>query len=95
MSFWPDPKIFEDTQFSAQTILERLQMYAFLNAGLEIRFVDEREGHDHKQTIYRYEGGIIDFVGHHRDPLIKGVLEKISQEAVALKVLGSYPKAVL
>ena len=37
----------------------------------------------------------IDFVGHHRDPLIKGVLEKISQEAVALKVLGSYPKAVL
>jgi chorismate mutase/prephenate dehydratase len=27
--------------------------------------------------------------------LIKGVLEKISQEAVALKVLGSYPKAVL
>jgi chorismate mutase/prephenate dehydratase len=27
--------------------------------------------------------------------LIKGVLEQISQEAVALKVLGSYPKAVL
>jgi chorismate mutase/prephenate dehydratase len=27
--------------------------------------------------------------------LVKGVLEKISQEAVALKVLGSYPKAVL
>jgi len=27
--------------------------------------------------------------------MIKGVLEKISQEAVALKVLGSYPKAVL
>lgn len=37
----------------------------------------------------------IDFVGHHKEPLIKDVLEKISQEAVALKVLGSYPKAVL
>jgi chorismate mutase/prephenate dehydratase len=37
----------------------------------------------------------IDFVGHHADPLIKDVLEKINQEAVALKVLGSYPKAVL
>jgi chorismate mutase/prephenate dehydratase len=37
----------------------------------------------------------IDFVGHYRDPLIKAVLEQISQEAVALKVLGSYPKAVL
>ncbi|MBB3103598.1 prephenate dehydratase [Azomonas macrocytogenes] len=37
----------------------------------------------------------IDFLGHHQDPLIKDVLEKIGQEAVALKVLGSYPKAVL
>jgi len=27
--------------------------------------------------------------------LVKSVLEQISQEAVALKVLGSYPKAVL
>ena len=30
----------------------------------------------------------IDFVGHHRDPLIKAVLEQISQEAVALKGAG-------
>jgi len=37
----------------------------------------------------------IDFIGHHQDPLIKDVLEKIRGEAVALKVLGSYPKAVL
>jgi len=37
----------------------------------------------------------IDFIGHHQDPLIKDVLEKIRSEAVALKVLGSYPKAVL
>jgi len=37
----------------------------------------------------------IDFVGHHQDPLVKDVLERISQDAVALKVLGSYPKAVL
>lgn len=37
----------------------------------------------------------IDFVGHLRDPLINAVLERISQDAVALKVLGSYPKAVL
>ncbi|MFH7445391.1 hypothetical protein RA265_30710, partial [Pseudomonas syringae pv. tagetis] len=35
------------------------------------------------------------FVGHHQDPLVKAVLEKISIEAVALKVLGSFPKAVL
>jgi DNA gyrase subunit B len=64
VSFWPDPKIFDDTLFSAQTIIERLQMYAFLNAGLEIRFTDERDGHDHQSIVYRYAGGIVDFVGH-------------------------------
>ncbi len=37
-------QIFEEVGFRAQTVLERLQMYAFLNAGLEINFHDEREG---------------------------------------------------
>ena len=36
--FWPDPTIFEETEFRAQTLLERFQMMAFLNKGLEIRF---------------------------------------------------------
>ncbi|MDR6679567.1 prephenate dehydratase [Pseudomonas oryzihabitans] len=37
----------------------------------------------------------IDFVGHQADPLIRDVLERLSNSAVALKVLGSYPRAVL
>src|ERR1700694_3223057 len=41
VTFWPDGTIFEEIEFRAQTVLERLQMYAFLNAGLEIRFIDE------------------------------------------------------
>jgi DNA gyrase subunit B len=64
VTFWPDGSIFEETEFRAQTILERLQMYAFLNAGLEIRFVDERPGHEPEPVIYKYSGGIIDFVRH-------------------------------
>jgi len=64
VTFWPDAAIFEETEFRAQTILERLQMYAFLNAGLEIRFVEERPGHQHEPVIYKYSGGIIDFVRH-------------------------------
>jgi len=32
---------FDDVDFRAQTITERLQIMAFLNRGLEIRFVDE------------------------------------------------------
>src|SRR3954452_14775632 len=66
VTFWPDTEIFksEGTEFRAQTILERLQMMAFLNKGLEIRFVDERPGHDKEPTIYKYAGGIEDFVRH-------------------------------
>ena len=64
VTFWPDETIFETVDFSARTILERLQMMAFLNKGLEIRFADEREGHDTQQTTYRYAGGIVDFVKH-------------------------------
>ena len=40
--FWPDPTIFEEVHFRTQTLLERLQMMAFLNKGLEIRVFDER-----------------------------------------------------
>jgi len=63
VSFWPDATIFEETEFRAQTVLERLQMMAFLNKGLEIRFADEREGRE-QQVPYKYSGGIVDYVKH-------------------------------
>lgn len=37
----------------------------------------------------------IDFLGHRSDPLVKDVLEKIVSQSTGVKVLGSYPKAVL
>ena len=63
VTFWPDPTIFEETEFRAQTVLERLQVMAFLNRGLEIRFKDERPAHQAEET-YRYTGGIVDYVKH-------------------------------
>ena len=63
VTFWPDPTIFEETEFRAQTVLERLQVMAFLNKGLEIRFKDERPEHQAEET-YRYTGGIVDYVKH-------------------------------
>ncbi len=64
VTFWPDPEVFETLEFSARTITERLQMMAFLNRGLEIRFHDQRPGHDNEPVTYRYNGGIVDFVKH-------------------------------
>ena len=40
-----------------------MQIMAFLNKGLEIRFVDERTDPVTK-TTYKYNGGIVDFVKH-------------------------------
>jgi DNA gyrase subunit B len=63
--FWPDIKIFkEGIDFRANTLLERFQMMAFLNKGLEITFIDKRNNGNNKKTSYKYDGGIKDFVQH-------------------------------
>jgi len=62
--FWPDGSIFDEIIFRAQTLLERLQMMAFLNQGLKIRFRDVREDADAEWTVYQYNEGIRDFVQH-------------------------------
>ncbi|MDQ1436459.1 MAG: gyrase subunit [Acidimicrobiaceae bacterium] len=89
VAFWPDPTIFEETEFRAQTVLERLQMYAFLNKSLEIRFRDERVGHEQQMT-YKYSGGIIDFARHlnnTKEPLFKKVAYfEVTEEAQEVEV---------
>jgi DNA gyrase subunit B len=62
--FWPDPTVFETTEFRTQALLERLQMMAFLNKGLEIRVTDKRPGHEHEPVVFKYNQGLIDFVRH-------------------------------
>jgi DNA gyrase subunit B len=81
VAFWPDPDIFETTEFSFETISRRLQEMAFLNRGLTIELRDEREldeeGKPHEVT-YQYKGGIADFVRHlnqTKSPIHKSVVE--------------------
>jgi DNA gyrase subunit B len=61
--FWPDRAIFDEVAFRLQTLVERFQMMAFLNRGLEIQVRDER-GEEHTEQSFCYEGGIRDFVAH-------------------------------
>ncbi|MFI5035669.1 MAG: DNA topoisomerase (ATP-hydrolyzing) subunit B [Acidimicrobiales bacterium] len=63
ITFTPDPTIFDEVDFRAQTVIERLQIMAYLNRGLEIRFIDERAGREAKET-FKYNGGIVDYVRH-------------------------------
>ncbi len=62
--FWPDATIFDEIAFQADRLTERLQVMAFLNAGLRIRFRDLRTARSARWTTYRYTGGIGDFVRH-------------------------------
>jgi DNA gyrase subunit B len=60
--FQPDAEIFEETEFSAGTLAQRLRETAFLTRGLRIVLRDDRAG-GHTQEFH-YEGGIRDFVAH-------------------------------
>ena len=63
--FWPDTEIFDEVEFRFQTLLERFQMMAFLNRGLEIRVRDQRQNAASNEWVsFQYEGGVIDFVSH-------------------------------
>ena len=61
ITFKPDAEIFETTDFSFDTLAQRLRELAFLNAGILITLDDERETKNHK---FQYDGGIISFVKH-------------------------------
>ncbi len=61
ISFWPDPEIFEETDFKRDILAERLRELAFLTRGVEIAFVDEREGQEWRD-VYKAKGGLSDFV---------------------------------
>jgi DNA gyrase subunit B len=73
--FKPDPEVFTETvELSFDTLSRRFRESAFLNKGLKIWLVDERE--EGREVAYQYEGGIRDFVAHineAKDPVHKTV----------------------
>lgn len=59
ITFKPDPEIFEEITFHFDTLSARLRELAFLNGGLRIILIDER---DDKKVEFHYEGGTEAFV---------------------------------
>jgi DNA gyrase subunit B len=58
--FWPDPEVFTETvEFRKEMLAERLHELSFLNKGVEIQLVDDR---DKSKEIYKASGGLVDFV---------------------------------
>jgi len=100
ISFLPDPEVFEETEFAATTLSQRLRETAFLTRGLRIVLRDERAGG--KTEEFRYEGGIRDFVAHvneSKDAIHKHVIyfegETVDgQVEVAMQWNSSYVESV-
>ena len=99
--FMPDPEVFTETrELSFDTLSRRFRESAFLNKGLEIRLVDERE--EGREVAYRYEGGIRDFVAHineAKDPVHKTVFyfhreEEVGDVEVAMQWNSGFQDSV-
>jgi DNA gyrase subunit B len=102
ISFWPDPDIFTDERdFKYDTLAQRLREMAFLNKGLEIQLSDHRVEPEQKE-VFRYTGGIVDFVKHlnsARDAVHKRVIyfeakAENHEVEVAMQWSNSYNESV-
>jgi DNA gyrase subunit B len=99
-SFRADPEMFETTEYSFETISQRIRQSAYLTKGVWISLVDERS--DRERSFY-FEGGIQSFVRHlNRNkevldsrPIYVEQLDKTTLVEVALQYNDTYTENVL
>jgi DNA gyrase subunit B len=61
LRFKPSSKIFTHISFNYDTLAKRLRELSFLNSGVRIELIDER---DEKTEVFQHEGGLKAFVTH-------------------------------
>ena len=97
--FRADSEMFETTEFSFDTIAQRMRESAYLNKGLWIRLVDEH--HDRERSFY-FEGGLMSFVRHlnrnkdvlHDRPIYVDRTDGVTKIEVALQYNDSFTENV-
>ena len=77
ITFKADPEIFSVTSYNFDVLSQRLRELAFLNSGVAIDILDERDPKGEKKHQFRYDGGIRSFVEHlnkNKQPLHESVI---------------------
>jgi len=100
ITFLPDADVFESLELDFTTLEERMRDTAFLTRGLRILLVDQRGG-GHRAE-FKYEGGIVDFVGYlnrNKEPIQKKVISFSGESEdgaveVAMQWNSSYQESV-
>ena len=92
--FKPDPRVFEDTHFSSETVRRRLRELAYLNGGIKFVFEDERQKDpDKRHREYLFEGGLKDFVQYlnaEKNPVCEPILFEGQRDGTRLRVAIQY-----
>jgi DNA gyrase subunit B len=99
-TFRADPEMFETTEYSFETISQRIRQSAYLTKGVWISILDERS--DRERSFY-FEGGIQSFVRHlNRNkevldsrPIYVEKRDKTTLVEVALQYNDTYTENVL
>ena len=76
VTFMPDKQIFEKIEFSYDILSNRLRELAFLNKGIRVTLLDERNKKEIKENVFLYKGGIsefIEYINRNKNPLHKKI----------------------
>ncbi len=101
ITFYPDTDVFEDVDYKYEILASRMREMAFLNKGLKITLVDDREDTQKKEE-YRYDGGIVDFVNYlceKKDSLHKKIIYIQNKDTnheveIAMRYTSGYSESI-